>query len=242
MNREDTVSDETLNASIDGQLDRKDQARLMERLRNDPALAQRGCQLQKAHELVRLAYQSEQPHESPRPAPAARRPWRTGLVASLLIGFGMVLGLLGGTYYSQQPSSLLELASTVHTPDAGDKPLWRVLLHVSTHDPYRFRILLEETEKLLESSRKEHQAVEVQILANGEGLELVRNSNTPHARRLRALQDRYSNLVVSACNEALTRLRQKGVDIELLPQTRVVSSALDEILHRQKQGWTYIRI
>lgn len=247
MSKDKTISDEQLNACIDGQLDHSDQERLLEMLRDNPEMAHRNCQLQKAHELVRLTYHSEQPPENGSAGYTPPRHWMMGLVASLLIGMGVLIGMIGGGYFKQN-SSLLELANTIHTPSseqgplAGDKQHWQVMLHVNSNDPYRFSVLLDETEQLLEDSRKNQQEIEIEILTNGPGLELVRDSDTPHARRLRALQDRYSNLVVSACSQALKRLRQKGTDIKLLPKTRVVPSALDNILRRQREGWTYIRI
>jgi intracellular sulfur oxidation DsrE/DsrF family protein len=38
------------------------------------------------------------------------------------------------------------------------------------------------------------------------------------------------------------RLREKGIEVRLLPGTRVASSALDQIVTRMGQGWSYVRI
>lgn len=241
MNRDKTLSDEQLNAYVDGQLDLKEQSRLLEMVRDNPELGRRNCSLQKAHELVRLTYQSEPVPDTTSPPRTPPSRWFMGVAAMLLIGFGALLGWAG--FSMNNHNSLIELASTVHAnpTDATAQP-WRVMLHVSSNRPRKLDILLNETEDLLENSLARQQAVEVQILANGKGLSLVSNNNSSHARRLQALQDKHQNLVISACNETLTRLRREGVSVELLPQTRVVSSALNEALARQRQGWTYIRI
>ncbi len=242
MNRDRTISDEQLNAYIDGQLDLPEQSRLLEILRDDPDLIRRNCELQKVHELVRLTYQSEHTPETINLPRRPRHKWLMSMAAALLIGFGVLLGWFG-TNLNGHSSSLIELAKTVHVnPGNNTTRPWRIMLHVSSNDPYRFEVLLDETENLLKSSLKHQQAVEVEILTNGQGLELVRNSNQPYALRLRALQDKFNNLVISACDQALTRLREKGIKVELLPKTRVVPSAIHEVLARQKQGWTYIRI
>lgn len=240
MNRDKTLSDEQLNAYVDGQLDLKEQSHLLEMVRDNPQLGRRHCALQKAHELVRLTYQSEPVPDTITPSRIPPSRWFMGLAAMLLVGFGALLGWAG--FSMNNPGSLIELASTVHAnpANATEQP-WRVMLHVSSNQPRRFEILLNETEKLLKNSLAKQQAVEVEILTNGKGLSLVRN-NSPHARRLQALQDQYPSLVVSACNETLTRLRREGISVELLPQTRIVSSALNEALSRQQEGWTYIRI
>lgn len=242
MSKDNSVSDEQLNAYIDGQLDLPEQSRLLEMLRDNPELSRRNCELQKVHELVKLTYQTEAAPEAEAPPPYLHHKWLMGVAAALLVGFGVLLGWVGINITGHDPS-LIELANTVHVnPDAGEQHTWRVMLHVSSNDPHRFKILLDETENLLKTSVQDHQAVEVEILTNGDGMELVRNSNKPYARRLKSLQDEYKNLVVSACNQTLSRLRKQGIDIKLLPKTRVVPSAINEALARQKNGWTYIRI
>lgn len=240
MNRDKMLSDEQLNAYIDGQLDLKEQSRLLEIMRDDPELGRRNCALQKAHELVRMTYRSESVPDTTTPSRTPSSRWFMGLAAMLLIGFGALLGWAG--FSMNNSNSLIELASTVHAnPANASAQPWRVMLHVSSNQPRRLDILLNETEKLLKNSLARQQVVEVEILTNGKGLALVRN-NSPHARRLQALQGQYQNLVISACNETLTQLRREGVSVDLLPQTRIVSSALNEALSRQREGWTYIRI
>jgi intracellular sulfur oxidation DsrE/DsrF family protein len=38
------------------------------------------------------------------------------------------------------------------------------------------------------------------------------------------------------------RLREKGLVVHLLPGTRVASSALEQIVTRMSQGWSYVRV
>ncbi|MGD8711683.1 MAG: hypothetical protein PVG50_02495 [Thiohalophilus sp.] len=243
MNRDNRVSDEQLNALVDGQLDLDEQTRLLKILRDDPELSRKNCEFQKVHGLVKLTYESEQTPQYTSPVQReSRHRWLMGVAATLLVGFGVVMGWLVSNV-NNNPSSLLELAHTVHvTPNSDEQQTWKVLLHVSSNDPYRFNILLNEAENLLKTSLKKHQSVEVEILTNGEGMELVHDSNRTYARRLKTLQQKYDNLVVSACNQSLKRLREQGINIQLLPQTRIVPSAINEALARQKKGWTYIRI
>ncbi|MFP3874346.1 MAG: hypothetical protein ACLFV1_07810 [Thiohalophilus sp.] len=53
------------------------------------------------------------------------------------------------------------------------------MLHVSSNQPRRFAILLDETGKLLKNSPVRQQAMEVNILTNDKGLSLVRNTSSP---------------------------------------------------------------
>jgi len=74
-------------------------------------------------------------------------------------------------------------------------------------------------------------------------LALVTNAGNEYNRRLQKLQLKYQNLVVMACGQTLKRFkRSTGKPVDLLPDTNVVTSAINQIVKRQKQGWSYIRI
>ncbi|MCK5721001.1 MAG: hypothetical protein KAI84_00555, partial [Gammaproteobacteria bacterium] len=62
-------------------------------------------------------------------------------------------------------------------------------------------------------------------------------------KRLQNLQLKYENLAVLVCGQTLKRVqREQGKKLNLLPNTNVVSSAINQIVKRQKNGWSYIRI
>jgi len=83
----------------------------------------------------------------------------------------------------------------------------------------------------------------LEILTNSDGVALVTNNHKQYNHRLQKLQQKYQNLVVMACGKTLKRLqRTQGKPVDLLPQTGVVISAINQIVKRQKEGWSYIRI
>jgi len=241
-------SDERLNAFIDNEVDLTEKQQLFDAFREDEGLRKRACELQKTHDLVKLTYQSvELPehYQTPLRSPSSRsRSWfMRSMAASILVVVGSLLGWF--THQQINPGDgLLKLAQVAQppralTPDATRK----IMLHVSTNDEYRLNLMLEETEHLLQTSRENNEKILVEILTNGPGLALVKKSAPPSGRRLQALQSRYDNLSVTACAQAIERLRvEKGVKLELIPSATVVNSALGEVLERQREGWTYIRI
>lgn len=237
-------SDEYLNAYLDGELDGDDRARLMEALERDPGLGQRLCELRNLSDLVRLGYR--EPPECPGARPPRRARfggWR-GLAASLLIALGAAAGWLG--HQALQPAhGLAEIASSVElaqerTADAG--PV-RLMLHVTTADPGKLETLLAETEQLLQTYEGREDRLQVAILANGAGLDLLRADASAFAQRIAGLKRRHRNLSLLACAKALARVEERdGRRPPLLPRTEVVPSALGEIIDRRKDGWSYIRI
>ncbi len=238
-------SDERLNAFIDNEVDLADKQQIYEAFRRDEALRKRTCELQKTHDLVKMTYQSvELPPGYQTPLPRQSRPW---LLRSMAAGILVVAGSLLGWFSHQQmapKNSLLNLARVVQAPQTANSDADRkIMLQVSTNDEYRLNIMLEETEHLLKTSREDGEKVFVEILANGPGLELVDKSSSTPALRLQELQSRYDNLYVTACAQAIERLRvEKGIELELIPNATVVRSSLSEVLKRQREGWTYIRI
>ncbi len=238
-------SDERLNAFIDNEVDLAEKHQLFDALRQDESLRKRVCELQKTHDLIKLTYQSIDPPTGYPPLPQTRSRFRfpRSMAAGILVVVGSLLGWF--THQQMNPNnSLLELARAVESPQTTRTDSARkIMLHVSTNDEYRLNIMLEETEHLLKASREGGEKVFVEILTNGPGLELVKKSGSQSAQRLQELQTRYDNLFVTACAQAIERVRRdKGVDLELIPNTTVVRSSLSEVLERQREGWTYIRI
>lgn len=239
-------SDERLNAFIDNEMDLTEKQQAFEAFRHDEPLRKRACELQKTHDLIKLTYQSvDLPPGYQAPLRNQTRPWflRNMVATTILVVVSSLLGWFGHQELTPNNNSLLDLARAVQPPQAVNSRARKIMLHVSTSDEYRLNIMLEETEHLLKASRKNGEKVFVEILANGPGLKIVDNVGSAPARRLQKLQARYDNLYVTACAQAIERLRvTKGIKLDLIPNASVVRSSLSEVLKRQHEGWTYIRI
>jgi len=225
-------SDDFINAYIDNELGVDDRARLLDQVRGDETLAGRVCQLQKVKDMTRNAYDCiEVPASSI--VYKLKTPWTewvtTALAASVLLG----VGVLGGWYTQSLNHSpnLLEFAETVEVNHGlHDNP--RLVLHVTSNDPVKLR----------RYEGRDNQP-EVEILANGQGLGLLRVGGAGFAEQINALQSRYDNLTFLACKKTIDRLKlQYKTDIDLLPGVKTVPSALGEMIDKKQQGWAYIKI
>jgi len=237
-----TYSDEMLNAYLDNELAGEERQRLIEDLRENDGLRQRVCRLEQVRNMVAIAY-----HDIPDPQHTLETKGRNfssfaNIAASILILIGIVGGWFGHSYY-QSEKSLVELADSVQVSNPGNAQPWRVLLHVTSDDPYRLNILLNEAESILSEYKNKQQKVAIQILANGKGLNLLRNDKSPYSQRIAELQAKYDNIIFMACAQAMARVQQKtGKAVQLLPNTQVAPSAVSEVLKRQHEGWTYLKI
>lgn len=237
-------SDESLNAYMDGELSSDEQEALLERLEVDGELAHRLCQLRKVRDMMQLAYAevNADPQSGAQVQRSATR-YRWAVAASLLVAVGAAAGWMCHASLLHQPS-LTELAQSVQmNGPSGLHKEWRVVLHVTTNDPYRLKTALDETEHMLRANHESGRPVAVELLVNGEGLRLLRRDASPFGAQIRAMQQEFDSLSLLACGKTIQRLRtEKGINVELLPDTVVVPSALQEILRRQQEGWAYIRI
>lgn len=85
------------------------------------------------------------------------------------------------------------------------------------------------------------QPLQVEFLANGSGLHLLRVGGSPYAARIADLQRAHSNLRLLACHEAMERMHERGLNVVLLPNVEVAPSAEGQLAQRLTQGWRYVQ-
>lgn len=243
MKHDQAISDEFLNAFVDDQLEPAEKSRAFELIEQDETLKARVCELRGLKERVQHAYLNP-----PLPSRASTKNWLSGvpykqvLAASLLLAIGSVSGWFAHNWtgYSSD-HEIMRLLQTVQRNDINADPR-KLMIHVGNANPVRLAIALDEAENLLASAQRMNRPMQVEIIANGGGLDLLRADVSPYARRIGLMRDKYPNLDLTACGQTLRNLRAKGVDVRLLPDTGVASSALDQITLRLKQGWGYIKV
>ena len=244
MHDKKQYSDEHLNAFIDNQLDTAEQAEILDAIRHDSELSQRICKLQKLHNLIQLSYQSVEVPERHKGTnnltQSVKFKWFAA--ASFLLAIGSIAGWI--SHQTLNPNSLTNIAQLTHNPASkNNADKWNLMLHVSTAEPHRLNIVLNEAEALLKEYAKSSRKLNLEILTNSEGLALVTNNGKSYNKHLQQLQQTYENLTVMVCGETLKRIqRTKGKKLKLLPNTTIVPSAINQIVNRQQNGWSYIRI
>ena len=226
MNRDANVSPEMQNAFVDGELDAADWTRLG----RDAELRRELCELRAMKDMVRSAYAGVKAQGHPHRSPPGRRALAAGLVAALL-GAGWIAQswMVPAPRLAGDPA-LRPAVSASH-----------VLVHVSSGQPETLATALDEIEDLLRVAKAAGRALELEVVANSSGLDLLRAGASPHAARVSALRLRYPNLAFIACNQSIDRMRERGVTVELLPGVQVAPSALDQVVKRMQSGWAYIR-
>jgi intracellular sulfur oxidation DsrE/DsrF family protein len=230
MNNE-TWDDATLTAYIDGELDAARQNAVLAAMEHDKVLSENICSLRRTKDWMRTGFGSAMPPQ--RELPKRKAPWqrlRSGLAASIVaLAIGISGGLLGYVYAERGAATQAE---------SGDPN--RIVLHIDDSDPAHFGLLLDYTENFLQENRDN--GVQVEVVANSGGLDLLRATVSPYKERVEALSEKYGNLQFIACMNAIRNLKRAGGDATLINDVHAGATAVDHIVKRLQQGWTYKKI
>ena len=249
-----TYTDETLNAFVDGELDLEEAVEILRASEDNDEVRTRLCELRYLKDMVTHAY-SEVPRAYADAVSAAPRPSNTlmrtvtaaAMVAVMAVGIG--IGWVSHDREMAQTAavpddpvfldisevfSLQEAKSAHGTPSS-------IILHVATNDRHRIEDALAKLEAFVDSQQVDQQRVAVEIVANGYGLDLIRAAHTPYEGQVKQLaQDDY--VTILACRQAVQRLRDRGIDVDLIPEADFAPSALDRIIERLREGWVYVKV
>lgn len=238
------VTDEQLNALLDNEIDAEEQAHLMEAIAASELLQQRYEALRETRSLYIQAYDEVPPPVLlPQKSNWTFRFGAMGIAASIMLLVGLYLGWLfepfvpHGSAVDTTPKRIQSLAEiNPNLPQSST-----ILLHISTADKARVDNDLKMAETLLTNASKKNKPLKLEIVANVEGLNILRKGS-PFASKIKSLSEQYSNVRFLACGIAKkTAALKEGKPIELLPEAVDIPAALDQILKRLKEGWTYVR-
>lgn len=230
----DQFTDFDLHAYIDGELAPDRRQALLEAMEVDSSLAARVCELLRAKQWMQSAFETAEPpagHEGER-----RRPrWlsRCGMAASVLL---LLAAFAAG--WLARPAQPPDLYSAVI--EDIEVSNYRVVLHIDEADPRKFEQLLTQSERLLTEYRD--QGVQVEILANSTGLELLRADTSPYSQRIADILSHHPNFRLVACDNAVRRLQSTGVTPVFFEGTRTDESAVEHAVRRLREGWSYIKV
>lgn len=240
--RDFRYSREYLNAFIDGELTNEERLEFLQLLEHDPELKAEACQLRTLKEMVKSSYQQVNTPSGRRVRLSDRRFLHQAIAATLFVALGMLAGWLANDHY-HRPPAFERLAGL---PD-GYKPIAltrqidpnKLVLHVDTSDRDTFDRALTFAETLLAQQPRRRT---VEIVVHSGGLDLLRADVTPFSDRINQLAQRHANIAFVACGNTVARYQREGKTVVLVPEARVVTSAVGEIVQRLQQGWLYIMV
>ncbi len=231
-------STEIINAYADGELQGNEKTEFEKVLQNDLQLQQTLNELYALKGQIRHSYQDIRPQEV-RSYPVGN--YRVAVYAVILL-----LTFSGGWFGAgkMQTHSASEEKSELMTPVMkviAEQP-GKYILHIGVHDDVKFKQTLDQAEAILSSYHKNNQNIELEILANAGGLDLFREDASPYLQRVKNLAKNYPHIKFIACSNAIDRLRERGVEPKLINAVHQGTTAIDQVVKRVHEGWSYIKI
>jgi intracellular sulfur oxidation DsrE/DsrF family protein len=239
------ISDEMLSAHVDGQLSDEDSDIVLRQAMEDATVARRLDEIRRLKDMLRHAYQSPPtPWRGQRRDGSDRlRPVRIAVVMAL-IAIASVASWYAGQRFGANAviDDYVVRSDWVQPANATAADRERVILHLSSKDMAQMQRSLDQAELILAGFEYNADAPAVELIANGDGLELFRRDVTPFADRIEALRRSYPSLGLFACARAIERLSLQGINVSMLPGVDTGSVAIERIYTRMRQGWNYEEI
>lgn len=246
MNQNDPgFSQEFLNAFIDDQLDPDEKARAYLLLSQNEDFNRRVCEGRHMRDLMQLAFR-DVGEGTPRTAHSGSHLHERRILALALLLAGIMIGWgLRTPFWHSHAAVTAQIAGASEpVPRPVALPIEaKVLFHLNSGSHRRMREVLDEAQNLLTIYQKQGRPAQVEIIANGRGINLLRSHHSPFAARIAELHNEYANLRFAACQNTIDRIeREQGVVPHLLPQAVIVDSGVAQIIRLQQRGWAYIRV
>ena len=128
--------------------------------------------------------------------------------------------------------------------NAADVKPHHIAIQVDQNDPQVMNLLLNNANAVLDYYRGKGEDVDIDIVAYGPGLHMLRADTSPVQDRIKRLKDLVfpGKIQFSACNNTKQGMEKaEGHAIAILPDASIVPSGVVHLMELQEQGWSYVR-
>ena len=145
-------------------------------------------------------------------------------------------------FSQQQPPAPRPAAARAAAAKPAAPKVHRVVIQVTQNDPALMSIALNNAENLSNYFEQKDQRVQIEFVAYGPGLHMLRSDTSPVRDRIKSFAEKNKKVTFSGCGNTLNaQSKQENKEIALLPEARVVPAGIARIIELQEQGWTYVR-
>ncbi len=141
-------------------------------------------------------------------------------------------------------AAALILVLTAATAFAADPKEHRVSIQVDQNDPEVMNLVLNNATNIMEQYKSKGETVQIEIVAYGPGLHMLRADTSPVKDRIKQVIDVTfpSSIKFSACNNTKEGMeKREGKSISIVSQAELVPSGAVRLIELQEQGWQYLR-
>jgi intracellular sulfur oxidation DsrE/DsrF family protein len=140
----------------------------------------------------------------------------------------------------------LALLSMAFAPTgaAAEGKAHHIAIQIDQNDPQIMNMVLNNATNVIAYYRDKNEDVNLDIVAYGPGLYMLRADTSPVQDRIKRLKDMVfpGKIQFSACNNTKQGMEKaEGHAISVLPEAIIVPSGVVHLTELEEQGWSYVR-
>jgi hypothetical protein len=118
----------------------------------------------------------------------------------------------------------------------------RLVLQVNSNDPAIMNLALNNASNVEQTYKDLGEKVEIEIVAFGPGLHMLRDDTSPVKDRLKAMASKSTAISFRACDNTRKNMGMaEAKTIPLVAEATSVKSGVVRLIELQEQGWSYVR-
>ena len=118
----------------------------------------------------------------------------------------------------------------------------RLAIHVDQNDPAVMNLALNNAVNVVQSYSAKGEEVEIEIVAYGPGLHMLRDDTSPVKARVKSISQSMPNVAFVACGNTSDAMKKaEGKEIPLVAEAKVVPAGVVRLMELQEKGWSYVR-
>src|SRR5580698_697469 len=120
----------------------------------------------------------------------------------------------------------------------------RIVIQVDQNDPDVMNLALNNAKNVIEAYRAKNEDVNIEVVAYGPGLHMLRDDSSPVKERIKELSEVSfpSNITFSACNNTKQGMeKREGHPVTIIPQAHLVPAGVVRIMELEEQSYSYVK-
>ncbi len=118
----------------------------------------------------------------------------------------------------------------------------QLILQVNSNEPATMNLVLNNATNVAQYYRDLGETVEIEVVAFGPGLHMLRDDTSPVKTRIEVLALSNPEISFKACGNTQDNMRKaENKDINLIPQATIVKSGVIRVMELQERGWSYVK-
>jgi uncharacterized protein len=135
-------------------------------------------------------------------------------------------------------------SACVATSMAADAKPHRIAIQVDQNDAQVMNLALGNANNAIEYYKARNEPVDIDIVAYGPGLHMLRADTSPVQDRIKRLKDLVfqGTIRFSACENTKKGMEKtEGHPVPMVPEASMVPAGIVHLSELQEQGWSYVR-